>query len=164
MPDSPDYLAHIRNLSAGKDPLAVQARSPAILAELISNFPSDRLTSRPASGKWSVAEILAHLAEDEIATGWRADWPEFKERFAQVAKAQGLSESALLRPCVGEGCSCGSTSRGQVDHARPVRLSAADRSLLFVRFDLHQRGAERDPVARFDEDAGDHPLDFRLDG
>jgi len=71
MPDSPDYLAHIRNLSAGKDPLAVQAQSPAILAELISNFPSDRLTSRPASGKWSVAEILAHLAEDEIATAWR---------------------------------------------------------------------------------------------
>lgn len=26
---------------------------------------------RPRKDKWSVAEILAHLAEDEIATAWR---------------------------------------------------------------------------------------------
>lgn len=26
---------------------------------------------RPGKDKWSVAEILAHLAEDEIATAWR---------------------------------------------------------------------------------------------
>ena len=71
MPDTPDYLARIREQAQGKDPLATQAQSPALLAELVNDIPVDRLTTRPAPGKWSVAEILAHLAEDEIATAWR---------------------------------------------------------------------------------------------
>ena len=71
MPDTPDYLARIREQAQGKDPLAAQAQSPALLAELVNDIPVDRLTTRPAPGKWSVAEILAHLAEDEIATAWR---------------------------------------------------------------------------------------------
>jgi len=71
MPDTPDYLARIREQAQGKDPLATQAQSPALLAELVNDIPVDRLTTRSAPGKWSVAEILAHLAEDEIATAWR---------------------------------------------------------------------------------------------
>lgn len=71
MPDTPDYLARIREHAKGKDPLVSQAQSPARIAELIANVPADRLTRKPAPDKWSVAEILAHLAEDEIATAWR---------------------------------------------------------------------------------------------
>src|SRR4051795_8316775 len=71
MPDTPDYLARIRDHALGKDPLAAQALSPALLAELIANIPAERLTTSPAPGKWSIGEILAHLAEDEIATAWR---------------------------------------------------------------------------------------------
>jgi len=71
MPDTPDYLARIRALAASKDPLSAQAQSPAIISKLIANIPAERLTRRPAPEKWSVAEILAHLAEDEIATAWR---------------------------------------------------------------------------------------------
>ena len=29
------------------------------------------MTTRPNSDKWSIGEILAHLAEDEVATAWR---------------------------------------------------------------------------------------------
>jgi hypothetical protein len=71
MPDTPDYLARIRDLAAARDPLTAQAQSPALIAELIANIPAERLITGPAPGKWSVAEILAHLAEDEIATAWR---------------------------------------------------------------------------------------------
>lgn len=71
MPDTPDYLARIRDQAKGKDPFAAQAQSPALIAGLIANVPAHRLTTRPAPAKWSVAEILAHLAEDEIATAWR---------------------------------------------------------------------------------------------
>lgn len=71
MPDTPDYLARIRNYASGKDPLEAQAIAPVILAELIAGVARERLVKRPAPGKWSVAEILAHLAEDEIATAWR---------------------------------------------------------------------------------------------
>jgi hypothetical protein len=71
MPDTPEYLALIRERAEGKDPLTVQAQSPALLADLIANVAVERLAARPAPDKWSVAEILAHLAEDEVATAWR---------------------------------------------------------------------------------------------
>ena len=71
MPDTPDYLTRIRGYASGKDPLEVQAETPNILAELIADVSKERLTKRPAPGKWSIGEILAHLAEDEIATAWR---------------------------------------------------------------------------------------------
>ena len=71
MPDTPDYLARIREHASGKDPLQAQAQTANVLSELISGATQDRLTQAPQPGKWSIAEILAHLAEDEIATAWR---------------------------------------------------------------------------------------------
>lgn len=71
MSDSSEYLNRIRELAKTGDPLAAQAKSPDLLAELIAGVPAERLTARPSPEKWSVGEILAHLAEDEIATAWR---------------------------------------------------------------------------------------------
>jgi hypothetical protein len=71
MPDTPGYLDRIRGYASGKDPLEAQAQSADMLEGLIANVSNERLTKRPAPGKWSIAEILAHLAEDEIATAWR---------------------------------------------------------------------------------------------
>lgn len=71
MPDTADYLTRIRDHVHGKDPLQLQQDTPQILAELLSTASDRQLTSRPAEGKWSIGEILAHLAEDEIATAWR---------------------------------------------------------------------------------------------
>lgn len=71
MPDTPDYLARIRDCASGKDPLKAQAQAPNLLAELINGVSNERLAKQPGTGKWSVSEILAHLAEDEIATAWR---------------------------------------------------------------------------------------------
>ena len=71
MPDTAEYLAKIREHAQGKDPLNVQRDTPEVLATLIANRRADQLTSRPRADKWSVGEILAHLAEDEIATAWR---------------------------------------------------------------------------------------------
>jgi len=71
VPDTAEYLARIRQYADTRDPLAQQKESPSILAELIANRSEAQLTIRPAKNKWSVGEILAHLAEDEIATAWR---------------------------------------------------------------------------------------------
>lgn len=71
MPDTSDYLARIRSLAGAKDPLVAQAEAPALIADLIGSVSPERLTLRPKQDKWSVGEILAHLAEDEIATAWR---------------------------------------------------------------------------------------------
>lgn len=71
MPDTEEYLARIRGLAQAKDPLELQRRTPGRIAELIAHATDDQLREKPAKDKWSVAEILAHLAEDEIATAWR---------------------------------------------------------------------------------------------
>ena len=71
MADTAEYLARIRQYGEGKDPLEMQRQTPGILAELIASVPDAQLTNRPAKDKWSIGEILAHLAEDEIASAWR---------------------------------------------------------------------------------------------
>jgi uncharacterized damage-inducible protein DinB len=71
LPDTSEYLARIHKYIEGNDPFAVQRETSSLLRELISTASEEQLTTRPNKEKWSVAEILAHLAEDEIATAWR---------------------------------------------------------------------------------------------
>src|SRR5258708_20047445 len=65
------YTQSLLGYIEGKDPLSTQQGTPAKLAALIKGKKSARLTKRPAPGKWSVAEILAHYADGEIAISWR---------------------------------------------------------------------------------------------
>jgi hypothetical protein len=65
------YIERILNLLAGQDPMKVQATTPKKIARLIKSVPASKLRKPPAPGKWSVGEILAHLADSEIVTGWR---------------------------------------------------------------------------------------------
>jgi len=71
MPDTAEYLKRISEIAKDKDPIELQRQSPQVLAELIAGASEEQLNTRPSQDKWSVAEILAHLAEDEIATAWR---------------------------------------------------------------------------------------------
>jgi len=71
MPDTAEYLARVRQHAQGKDPLVLQEETPKLLAGLIAKASRNELTTRPAENKWSIGEILAHLAEDEISTAWR---------------------------------------------------------------------------------------------
>jgi len=71
MADSAEYFEHLVRLCAGKDPLQIQAGTPAAIGDLIEALPEARLRLRPAADKWSVVEIVAHLAEDELVTSWR---------------------------------------------------------------------------------------------
>ncbi len=65
------YKERFRSYVAGKDPIAMQREAPRTLASLIENVTETDLARRPAPGKWSVTEILAHLAEDELSSSWR---------------------------------------------------------------------------------------------
>lgn len=51
--------------------LAVQAATAKKLERLIRDVPPSRLRRRPAPGKWSATEIIAHLADAEIVIGFR---------------------------------------------------------------------------------------------
>jgi uncharacterized damage-inducible protein DinB len=65
------YTQRMLSYSDGKDPLRLQAATAKKLAALIKGKNKKQLTQRPAPGKWSVAEILAHLADAEIVLSWR---------------------------------------------------------------------------------------------
>ena len=71
MPDTTDYQSRLSAYTDGKNPIAMQGERPRLLAELLEGIPLEKLCARPAPAKWSVSEILAHLAEDELTTSWR---------------------------------------------------------------------------------------------
>jgi DinB superfamily len=66
-----EYVQRIQSKIQGKDPLKVQAATAKKLEQLLKRAAPSRLRKRPAPDKWSVAEVLAHLSETEIVTGWR---------------------------------------------------------------------------------------------
>lgn len=65
------YTQRVMGYMVGKQPVGVQAATAKKLARLIKGVPTGRLRKRPAPGKWSVSEILAHLADAEIVGGFR---------------------------------------------------------------------------------------------
>src|ERR1700704_6015282 len=65
------YTARILGNLADQGPLKVQAATPKKIERLVKAASAAKLRKRPAPDKWSVAEILAHLADVEIAVGWR---------------------------------------------------------------------------------------------
>jgi hypothetical protein len=66
-----EYIQRMLGNTKGLDPLKVEAGTAKKLERLIEGVPASKLRKRPAPGKWSVAEILAHLADSEIVRGWR---------------------------------------------------------------------------------------------
>ena len=68
---SEQYTARLAAYVQGKDPIAMQRQAPSTLAQLIEGIAEAKLRLRPAPHKWSVTEILAHLAEDELTSSWR---------------------------------------------------------------------------------------------
>jgi hypothetical protein len=65
------YTQRILSNAKGQDPVKLQAASARKLERLIAGVSSAKLRKRPASEKWSVAEILAHLADAELVIAWR---------------------------------------------------------------------------------------------
>ncbi len=65
------YTQRILAALGGRDPLEVLASTPDRLAGLVNSQPERALTERPAPDKWSVSEILAHLADAELVVSFR---------------------------------------------------------------------------------------------
>ncbi|MCU1311469.1 MAG: yfiT 2 [Candidatus Angelobacter sp.] len=65
------YKARIISNTDGKDPLEVQRQTPQALLLLIKGRDAGSLRRNPQPGKWSVAQIVTHLAESEVVTIWR---------------------------------------------------------------------------------------------
>jgi hypothetical protein len=65
------YTRRIRGYIEGKKPMEILASTPRQIARLIKGVSRKKLSQRPAPDKWSVTEILAHLADSELVYGFR---------------------------------------------------------------------------------------------
>ncbi len=65
------YIQRILSHVEGQDAIKMQRTTAPRLAKLIHGLTPRDLKWQPAPGKWSIAEIVAHLADVEIVASWR---------------------------------------------------------------------------------------------
>ncbi|HEV8485452.1 MAG TPA: DinB family protein [Blastocatellia bacterium] len=77
------YRNRVLSYLGDEDPIGVQQSTPSQLEHRLRDVAPEELIRRPAPEKWSIAEIVAHLADAELAMAWR------------LAKHAGKSGSGL---------------------------------------------------------------------
>jgi len=65
------YIQRILGYVQGQDAVKVQKATAERLKKAISGLTASQLRWRPEPAKWSISEILAHLADAEIVASWR---------------------------------------------------------------------------------------------
>ena len=65
------YVAAILELLGDKDPIAVLRATAPALERVVDTTPHHVLVRPEAPGKWSMGEVLAHLADSDLVWGWR---------------------------------------------------------------------------------------------
>jgi hypothetical protein len=65
------YIQRILGHVEGQDAIKVQRATASKLKKLIHPLSPKDLRWKPGPGKWSIAEIVAHLADAEIVGSWR---------------------------------------------------------------------------------------------
>ena len=65
------YIQRIFNTLGHKDPIKVLEATPQILESILNNLSEADFERSYAAGKWTTREILAHLADAELALGFR---------------------------------------------------------------------------------------------
>jgi uncharacterized damage-inducible protein DinB len=65
------YIQRILGHLDGRNPIQIQQATAKKLEKLIKPLSKKQLSQRPEPGKWSITEILAHLADAELVGGWR---------------------------------------------------------------------------------------------
>ena len=75
-----------------REPTEVLASTPAKLDAVFSGLSAEQIERRPAPGKWSLREIMAHLADCEIAFGFR-----LRQAAAGVDTIQPFDQDAWAR-------------------------------------------------------------------
>jgi uncharacterized damage-inducible protein DinB len=65
------YTQRILGLLQENDPMKVLAGTPRKITTLFKGAARKSLTRRPGAERWSVAEIVAHLADTELVSGFR---------------------------------------------------------------------------------------------
>jgi len=65
------YVNAILELLGDRDPLAVLRATPSALPRKIEGLSPQQLRRPEAPGKWSIGQILQHLADSDVVWAWR---------------------------------------------------------------------------------------------
>lgn len=65
------YAGAILDLLSGRDPLSVLRDTPSALGNAMDGLSLTQLRQPEAPGKWSIAQVLQHLADSDLVWGWR---------------------------------------------------------------------------------------------
>lgn len=107
------YIEAVLGMLGERDPMTVLADTPDTAAALIRSVPSERLREPEAPGRWSVGQVLAHLADSELVwavrlrfvlgqdrpelTGYDQDGWADRLRYAELDPAESLDRFRRLR-------------------------------------------------------------------
>jgi hypothetical protein len=107
------YVAALLDLLGSRDPVAVLRDTPGAVAQLLSAVPDDVATMPEAPGKWSMRDVVQHLADSELVGGVRLRlvlaqerppltaydqdlWAD-RLRYREVAIGEALEQFSVLR-------------------------------------------------------------------
>jgi hypothetical protein len=76
----------------GRDAVEVLKETPERLAALLDGMSAEAMEARPAPGKWSMREVVAHLADCEIAFSFR-----LRQAYAGQSQIQPFDQDGWAR-------------------------------------------------------------------
>jgi hypothetical protein len=134
------YTERILSHVGDADPWEVLTSTAPRLRQLVAGRTQNDLVRKPGPGRWSVRELLAHLADCEVVAGWRLRsilassgatlQPFDQNRWAEVFKYEETPTSESL-------------DLFEVSRRGNVRLLRAVDPALFENFGMHEeRGRE----------------------
>jgi uncharacterized damage-inducible protein DinB len=65
------YTASLLELLGDRDPMTVMREMPEKLAKTVADVPRDLIGTPEAAGKWSIREVVQHLADSELVGSGR---------------------------------------------------------------------------------------------
>ena len=107
------YAPAVLGLVGERNPVDVLRDTPAAAARAVAGLASEQLRKPEADGKWSIAQVLRHLADSDVVWGWRMRlilaqdrptitgydqdlWAE-KLHYADADPAESIETFAILR-------------------------------------------------------------------
>ena len=69
--DTAAYVSALLGLLGNKDPVVVLHEMPGALQRFLETVPAAIVTSPEAPGKWSIRDVIQHLADSELVGGFR---------------------------------------------------------------------------------------------
>jgi len=128
---------------AGRDPLVIQGQAPRRLQKLMQGLSESQLSRRPAPGKWSIKEVIGHLADHEVVYGFRLRCVAALERPQLAGYDENLfvTNLAVAAARTRDLFEAYAAAR-KANHALVLRLQKKAGPKLFERIGLH---AERGP-------------------